>query len=630
MGLTHHSKKISISIYVCFNLCVHMLKKMQQGLPCAVILLFFSMPICNTVWASDFDLDIHKVISVEHSLAQDSSILPPSFKLSQKVELPHNAFVTPHTSAWYTFSFSLQEKPQKSLSLFLPLINMNAAVYLNHQLVGASGSFDEPMSRFWHTPVLFYLPVANLRQGENTVSIRLKASLPNDLTQLGKVYWGDIQPIYDKYATEYFASYTIHVMALSAAFFLGFIVFYLWLIRRLPEYFYFSFASLTWAVSSLNVVIHNPPFSSHTWEWLIHTNLSLMPVFIMLFVRRVIEKPNNRFERGIWALSFMLTIALFIVPNHYFFPLANAWHFLTLFIAIYTVYLVISHYLKHRERTMLTLSMGFFLVAALGIHDYLIIAGSLDAENRFLLDYSMPLLLIAIAVVLIQRFVEASTGLEHANATLEQRVHEAEAKIKDSYQLISELEAVKAVDKERTRIFGDLHDDLGAKLLSLVYKSETDEQKKLARQAMNGLREIVKRSSPDISPENSESTISSWLSECQTRCAEQHIPFEWHQQRILHNFEPPKDIANVLREAISNAIKHGDGKRICVRLQMRFGLLIMSVGNTGKPFSETSIQGSGRKIMQHRINNLGGNIRWRKGKRGGCHVVWVIPEEKFS
>ncbi len=614
-----------------------MLKKVAFRLFHAVLWLGLLLPVSNiashTAWASSLNKDsssaVHQVTTVEHSIAQDLGLFPPAFKLSQKVDLPHNAFVTPSTSAWYTFSFSLQDKPQKSLSLFLPLINMNAAVYLNHQLVGASGSFDEPMSRFWHTPVLFYLPVANLQQGENIVHIRLKASLPNDLTQLGKVYWGDIEPIYDKYASEYFASYTIHVMALSAAFFLGFIVLYLWSIRRLPEYFYFSFASLTWAISSLNVVIHNPPCSSHTWEWLIHTNLSLMPVFIMLFVRRVIGKSNNHIERGIWAISFMLTIALFIVPDAYFFPLANTWHFLTLFVAIYTVYLVISHYLKHQERTMLTLSMGFFLVAALGIHDYLIIAGFLDAENRFLMDYSMPLLLIAIAVVLIQRFVAASTGLEHANATLEQRVQAAELKIKDSYQMIAELEAVKAVDKERTRIFGDLHDDLGAKLLSLVYKSETDEQKKLARQAMDGLREIVKQSPTDTEAGKPTNSMTSWLTECQARCAEQHIPFEWHQLRIAPDFEPPQDIANVLREAISNAIKHGDDKRICVRAQMRFGLLIMSVGNTGEPFSEASVQGSGRKIMQHRVKNLGGNIRWRRGKRGGCHVIWATPEEKL-
>jgi signal transduction histidine kinase len=597
-----------------------MLRKVLQ--PAVVAAVLLSCNQLNTYAQAD---EVHTIELVEHSISQDSAMLPPLFKLSQQVTLPHNAIAIPTASAWYKFSFDLDHAPEKSLSLFLPLINMNASVYLNQKLVGASGSFDEPMSRFWHTPVLFYLPMGNLAQGENTVHIRLKASPPNDLTQMGKIYWGDIQPIYEMYASEYFFSYTIHLMALSAALFLGFIVFYLWLIRRLPEYLYFSLASLTWAISSLNVVIHNQPFSTHTWEWLIHTNLSLMPVFIMLFVRRVMGLANNGFERSVWGVTILFALALSIMPDMYFFPLANTWHFLTLFLAIYTVYLVISHYLKHRERTMLTLSLGFFLVASFGIHDYLIIVGVLDAESRFLMDYSMPLLLIAIAVVLIQRFVEASTGLEHANATLEQRVQEAEAKIKDSYQTIAELEASKAVDKERSRIFGDLHDDLGAKLLSLVYKSETDEQKKLARQAMDGLREIVKRSPADIPSHRQSNTIAEWLSECQTRCAEQHIPFEWHQQHIPHDFKPPEGMTNVLREAISNAIKHGDKKRICVRMQIRFARLMISVCNTGNAFSNQSEQGSGRKIMQHRVNNLHGKIRWRSGGHGGCHVAWAVP-----
>jgi len=46
----------------------------------------------------------------------------------------------------------------------------------------------------------------------------------------------------------------------------------------------------------------------------------------------------------------------------------------------------------------------------------------------------------------------------------------------------------QGMNDERQRITSDIHDDLGAKLLSLVYKSESKEQRTLARQAINDLR----------------------------------------------------------------------------------------------------------------------------------------------
>lgn len=571
--------------------------------------------------------EIQKITSVQHSITKDSKALPPPFTASHSVELPHEAFPIASASAWYTFDFQLKETPQESLSLYLPLINMNASVYLNQQLIGASGSFAEPMSRFWHTPVLFYLPLANLKQGVNTIHIRLKASPPNDLIQLGHIYLGCIEPIYSIYSKEYFASYTIHLMALSAATFLGFIVLYLWFSRRMDEYLFFALACLTWATSTLNIVIHNPPFSSHLWEWMIQSTLSWMPIFVLLFIRRIINKGFSNIEKILWGSSTVFTVFLFFVPYLYFFIVANVWHFTSLLVGIYAVYLVASHYLKYRDRVSMILGLGFVVVALFALHDYLIVVGILGAHNRFLLDYAMPLLLLAIAIVLIRRFVDATLGLEQANATLEQRVQDAEKKIKDSYKVISELQASKAVSAERTRIFSDLHDDLGAKLLSLVYKSETDEQKHLAKEAMEGLREIVKRSPADKSLFTNP--LAAWKVECQQRTKEHTVNLQWHEHRIPKSYNLSNTTAlqlmQILREALSNALKHGDGKDICVRIQVRCGHTLISVRNHGQQLCHNSSSGSGRKNMERRIKSIGGIIRWRGGKKGGCHVIWVVP-----
>ena len=52
----------------------------------------------------------------------------------------------------------------------------------------------------------------------------------------------------------------------------------------------------------------------------------------------------------------------------------------------------------------------------------------------------------------------------------------------------------QAASQERERIYSDLHDDLGAKLLSLVYRAESPVQADLARAILQDLRDVVTRS----------------------------------------------------------------------------------------------------------------------------------------
>lgn len=593
---------------------------------CFLLLFGFAQFAAHMVSASPF-ANVQTLESGEHSVVLDEQTFPPVFRITYPVTLPHDASVIPTASAWYRFHFTLEEQPQENLALFLPLINMNASVYLNQQLVGASGSFTEPMSRFWHTPILFYLPAASLKEGNNTIHIRLKSSQPNDLTQLGKLYLGSVDNVYPMYADEYFASYTIHLMALSAALFLGFITFYLWTLRRLDEYLYFSLAAISWAISSLNIVIHNPPMSSFMWEWLIHSALSWMPLFVLLFIRRVLDLGKHPYEDRLLMISSCFTLGLLFTPPTYFFPVANSWHLLALFTGLFAVFLVLKSYVQRRDQTTLILGLGFLTVGLFAAHDYLIVIHVIDGENRFLLDYSMPLLLLAIAIVLIHRFVEARDGLEQANITLAERIQDAETEIKESYVIISAMEAAEAVDNERTRIFGDLHDDLGAKLLSLVYKSETPEQQKLAKQAMDGLREIVKQS--PVSSQSQSRPIPGWRMECEHRAKEHGATLQWHQLHVSNQQDMSTAIAiqlsQVLREALSNALKHGDGNMIQVSLQKRSNHLIMRIQNRGKPFCDTYKNGSGRHNMQRRIDNMSGIIRWKGCKKGGCRVTWAVP-----
>ena len=184
----------------------------------------------------------------------------------------------------------------------------------------------------------------------------------------------------------------------------------------------------------------------------------------------------------------------------------------------------------------------------------------------------------------------------------------------------------KGIDDERQRITSDLHDDLGAKLLSLVYKSENSEQRKLARQAINDLRDIIDYNQDSRS--NQHDWAAQWKRECLRRVNESDIQLQWQQWHLSDHYLPAhmaQQLSRVLREALSNALRHGDGTKISVRIHMRGNKLFMSVRNHCPDLQRNCSGGHGMKHMKARIQTLHGTIRWRAGKKGGCHVIWAVP-----
>ena len=71
-------------------------------------------------------------------------------------------------------------------------------------------------------------------------------------------------------------------------------------------------------------------------------------------------------------------------------------------------------------------------------------------------------------------------------------VREATAEIERNFRQLSELRVEQVTERERKRIAADLHDDLGAKLLTIVHTSESERISTLAREALEEMRLSVR------------------------------------------------------------------------------------------------------------------------------------------
>ena len=139
------------------------------------------------------------------------------------------------------------------------------------------------------------------------------------------------------------------------------------------------------------------------------------------------------------------------------------------------------------------------------------------------------------------------------------RIREATAQIERNFAQLSELKVEQVTERERKRIAADLHDDLGAKLLTIVHTSDDQRISTLAREALEEMRLSVRGLTGK--PVRLTDALGDWRAEVVSRLAQSGIQGEWSAP---HDEDVPQTLSSrayvqttrILREAVSNIIKH--------------------------------------------------------------------------
>lgn len=206
------------------------------------------------------------------------------------------------------------------------------------------------------------------------------------------------------------------------------------------------------------------------------------------------------------------------------------------------------------------------------------------------------------------------------------------------------LEKEQAVEKERSRIAGDMHDDLGSGLtkiaiLSEVAKKQLLEPDKAVRQLENissSSRELVDNLQDIIwvlNPRNdSLESLAAYIREYALKFFEpmdMKLDFQYPQLMppLKLSEETRRNIFLVMKETFNNIAKHAYGKNIRIGLSVSDRDIEITVQDDGKGFETGCIPAfsNGLGNMSNRMKQIGGQYQLNSLPGKGTVTRLVVP-----
>lgn len=211
------------------------------------------------------------------------------------------------------------------------------------------------------------------------------------------------------------------------------------------------------------------------------------------------------------------------------------------------------------------------------------------------------------------------------------------------------LEQQHAIEKERSRIAQDMHDEVGARLTEIMLVSDRAQDNKadvekadaslvkissMARAVVDGLDALVWTVNPkNDSLDNLVTYICEYaqgfLEASGVQCrfdVPGELPAVPLSSEVRHN------VLLVAKEALNNAVKHSRGTEVSVKLRADSSALQIEISDNGRGFEKaaTSARGNGLQNMEKRMRNIGGTLELTSAPGKGTVISIQIPLKRIE
>lgn len=602
-------------------------------------LLFVSFALSLAACSSDqatglvtYQTDnVFSPINAEFAPANGSLMPPAEGWRPTNLSTPlFEAFPEHSTGGWFRFRIPDSLEHNELMAVYFIRVAANIEVWWNGEKFGSGGKMSMPPTRNWNRPLYFPLTPSQWKEGDNELVVRL-VSWPG-MGWIGPPQIGPDTLLRPHYENRFFMQIQLAQASFWAVMVLAFISFVLWFYRRSElQYLMFTLASIAIA-AHLSYYFVREPFLDGPWfQRIAHWGLDTWAFCIIVFFYYSLGKPARKLNIAIAIIFSVVSFLYWILPLGALNQLAPIAHLSATCLVMLVAVHLFSIAIREHNGTALLFGTSMSVLVVFGLHDSYILTQidrTLWVHKYFLTQHVGAVSTGLIGIYMARRFILALEQSEHLAETLEQRVKAGKEKLSQSYDRQREMETHAAVTEERDRIYRDLHDDVGAKLLSMVYEASSIETADLARSALEDLRDTVSRAAEGDIP--LLAAIDAWHEEFIQRTTPiEQLQLTWQYPQTDSSLDLPQNIrialGRVLRESLSNALRHAHPSELTVQFGLHDHQLSCSLSHNGDYGAVADWKpGRGLSNIQIRIRKLGGTIHWEE-KDGLAQTYWQIP-----
>ncbi|MGB1580351.1 MAG: ATP-binding protein [Nevskiales bacterium] len=531
--------------------------------------------------------------------------------------------------AWYRFELDIPDVEKALWAIYLPSLTMNAELYINGEVAGSGGEFGNRITRNWNRPLYFNLPNSLIQKGKNQIMVRL-ASQPPGSGLLAPIYVGPDKALKPFFQSLYTLKITIPIVASIAACLLAIATLLIYISRPVePVYRWYGLGTLIWSVHNLYLFVANPPVPAVVWDLFWHVSLGWFIVMIPPYVHGLLGFDRPRLERGLFTYALFGTLILcgLAVYDHglMHFVGIRIWTVSWLAIGLYPTFMMIHAVWRSRDAEVQWLLTAALLIFVLGIHDCLVSNGLLSRVDGKLMQYSIPVVIAVFGWLLLSRFVRSISEAEALNRELNERVKERTAALEESFAQMGKLERERAIQAERERILRDMHDGVGGNLVAAVAMAESGEVQSndLAESLRGTLDELrLTIDSLDLEQGDLAAALGTLRARLQPAFMANHPKLNWAMDDL-----PPTPklnptalthIVRIVREAVSNALRHAQANNIWVRIRFdnSQNRVRIEVEDNGHGIQNLEHAGHGLSNMRYRAEQLDASLEILSTSKG--------------
>jgi len=550
----------------------------------------------------------------------------PSAEPVQRVALPdhwaqsHPGFAG---SVWYRTSFRLGDggAPDELLALYIERACSNLQVHLNGALIFSGGRQAEPVTRNCSRPQLVTLPPALLRADVNIVDLRVvghpqeRVASRQGAAGLSRIEWGPQAQLLGAHSARLF--WGVSWVEVSSLILIGVgcvLIAVGWL-------------CLAWVLMSLGSSAPDMPWGNDVTEFMLCSFWAVLLALAVQFFLSFAGLRSRVIEDVIAVQWVVLPLSLVLAGAQHLFVMALFWYFLLALelSAVMAIYLIMTRRQRPQDFGPMALVVAageLALVAELAVQ-----VGAIEMPAFSILAVVLPLLFGAVGTRLFLMFARALHAAEADRNRLARELQVLKTEFDDRVEHMTAQRVDQFTERERKRIASDLHDDLGAKLLTIVHTADPARIPQLAREALEEMRLSVRGLAGR--PVRLDDALADWRAEIIGRLSQAKIEALWeHPVEFAHHMLPARlfmQLTRVLREAVSNVIKHSEASHCEVRCIMEEGSLVLTVKDDGRGIAADLHRGQGMSSMKRRAKKMNGQCLVESRPGYGVVISLTVP-----